>query len=233
VSPDLDKQLCKKYPEIFQKRQASIHSSCMAFGFECGDGWYCLIDSLCAALMHDVRQAHYDIDRHNEYVNSKEYDDKELNEWCKEHYSPEGLKKKKAALQTALSQLPVAEQVKEKFGTLHVYTSGGTEEHQAQISLAEILSGHTCEDCGLSDPSVITYNLMSYVRTLCPKHADEQYGKVRTPYYRKIYKQYKNGKSTCDQFQKKWDSYIKEGNKTLWDLVPADEKAQTNKTHPQ
>jgi hypothetical protein len=225
VSPDLDKKLCTKYPEIFKQRHAPMTETCLCWGLAVGDGWYCLIDSLCAALMHDVEQARYDVERHKEYINNKEYEDKELSEWCKKYYSPENLEQKELALHNALQQLPEAVQIKEKFGLMRFYTSGGTEEQQAQISLAEIMSSHICEDCGMSTPDVITYGAMSYIRTLCPKHADEQYGKSRTSYYRTIYSEYKNGKTTYDQFQDKWYSYLKEEKTTLWDFTPPDEKA--------
>ncbi len=47
----LQQQLYTKYPTIFQDRTKSINQSNMAFGLECGDGWYDLIDKLCSDLM--------------------------------------------------------------------------------------------------------------------------------------------------------------------------------------
>jgi hypothetical protein len=50
MSPELDKKLCEKYPKIFVKRNASPSSTAMCWGFQCGDGWYDIIDYLCEKL---------------------------------------------------------------------------------------------------------------------------------------------------------------------------------------
>lgn len=50
MSPEHDKQLCEKYPRIFVNRNAPATESCMHWGFECGDGWHGLIDTLCEAI---------------------------------------------------------------------------------------------------------------------------------------------------------------------------------------
>lgn len=39
-------------------------------------------------------------------------------------------------------------QVKEKYGTLRVYHSGGNDFHLGVIAMAEAMSGYTCERCG-------------------------------------------------------------------------------------
>lgn len=46
-----------------------------------------------------------------------------------------------------LKHLPVAEQIKEKFGTLRFYLDNGTDEMYKLISEAEDLSEETCEIC--------------------------------------------------------------------------------------
>lgn len=48
---ELDEQLCRKYPEIFAQRGLPMNQTAMCWGFECGDGWYKLIDDLCAKIM--------------------------------------------------------------------------------------------------------------------------------------------------------------------------------------
>jgi hypothetical protein len=47
MTPEHDKDLYEKYPKIFKDRGASIQESAMSWGFECGDGWYDLINDLC------------------------------------------------------------------------------------------------------------------------------------------------------------------------------------------
>ena len=49
---ELQNALFKKYPEIFKQRNYSIMESCMPWGFECGDGWYSIIDTLCRLIQH-------------------------------------------------------------------------------------------------------------------------------------------------------------------------------------
>jgi len=47
---ELDEQLCKKYPEIFKNRYGSLGETAMCWGFECGGGWYNIIDAACATI---------------------------------------------------------------------------------------------------------------------------------------------------------------------------------------
>jgi|ERR1019366_4638319 hypothetical protein len=46
----LDANLCKKYPHLYADRNLSMQETCMVWGFECGDGWYKIIDELSAVL---------------------------------------------------------------------------------------------------------------------------------------------------------------------------------------
>ncbi|MFM0100707.1 hypothetical protein PQQ87_34275 [Paraburkholderia nemoris] len=53
MSPKLDTTLCEKYPKIFAHRH--IDSTIIGGrGFECGDGWYDLIDLLCHNLQGET-----------------------------------------------------------------------------------------------------------------------------------------------------------------------------------
>lgn len=51
---ELDEQLCVKYPKIFKDRHGDMKETLMCWGFECGDGWYNIIDQLCANIQHHV-----------------------------------------------------------------------------------------------------------------------------------------------------------------------------------
>jgi hypothetical protein len=51
---ELDQQLCEKYPLIFADRNKSVMETCMCWGFEHGDGWYPIIDSLCANIQNHI-----------------------------------------------------------------------------------------------------------------------------------------------------------------------------------
>lgn len=50
MSPDKDKALVEKYPLLFASRRSRGRKSISMWGFECGDGWYDLIDRLAAKL---------------------------------------------------------------------------------------------------------------------------------------------------------------------------------------
>lgn len=131
MNKELDKQLCESYPEIFHERLYRNGDKRMCWGFECGDGWYHIIDGLCK-LIENQRY-------HNE-LNKKEM-------------SP-----------------VVALQVKEKYGTLRFYYSGGDEYIDGAVSMAERMSAVTCEACG--KPGTIRGG--SWIRTLCDEHAAER-----------------------------------------------------------
>jgi len=48
MSPELEKQLVEKYPKLFP--EGPFWGAESPWGFECGDGWYDLIDYLCGAI---------------------------------------------------------------------------------------------------------------------------------------------------------------------------------------
>lgn len=49
MSPDKEKQLFEKYPKIFSDLKYT----------ECGDGWFDLVESLCAVLQNEADNAGY------------------------------------------------------------------------------------------------------------------------------------------------------------------------------
>jgi len=51
---ELDKQLCEKYPKIFVNRYKPMTETAMCWGFDHGDGWYQIIDSLCGQIQHHI-----------------------------------------------------------------------------------------------------------------------------------------------------------------------------------
>jgi hypothetical protein len=44
---ELDEQLVKDHPTLFADRHASMTTTAMCWGFECGDGWYGLLKEAC------------------------------------------------------------------------------------------------------------------------------------------------------------------------------------------
>jgi hypothetical protein len=47
----LQEKLFEKYPSLFKQRFLSGRETRMCDGFTCGDGWYDIIDGLCAKIM--------------------------------------------------------------------------------------------------------------------------------------------------------------------------------------
>jgi hypothetical protein len=51
MKTELTEKLYNDFPDLYEQRSWSIQDSCMAWGFECGDGWYDLIYQLSKDLM--------------------------------------------------------------------------------------------------------------------------------------------------------------------------------------
>jgi hypothetical protein len=66
-------------------------------------------------------------------------------------------------------------QVKEKFGTLRFYYSGGDDCISGMVRLAESMSGVTCEECG----DIGEGRHGGWIRTLCDKHEAERQAKMK------------------------------------------------------
>lgn len=156
---DLDEKLCATYPEIFRDRHKPMMETAMCWGFACGDGWYPLIDTLCALLMSDVRMIRRDVER-----TRKQLAKPELSEWEQKYYTPERLAQLEKRLKEAEEELPVAAQVKEKFGALRFYVDRGNDTHRAYITFAETMSATICEECGATKD---VYQTHGWVHTVC------------------------------------------------------------------
>ena len=57
MTPDLDRLLCARYPQIFARRNLPMDKSCMFFGFP-GNGWFDLIDVLSERLQFWTDRRH-------------------------------------------------------------------------------------------------------------------------------------------------------------------------------
>jgi hypothetical protein len=68
-----------------------------------------------------------------------------------------------------------ADQVKEKFGTLRFYYTGGDDYCSGVAAMAEHLSGLVCEECGAPG----TTGGSGWVSTLCETHRSEREARRR------------------------------------------------------
>ena len=50
MKAELDAKLVQDFPMLYIDRHADLRKTCMCFGFECGDGWYGLINDVSAKL---------------------------------------------------------------------------------------------------------------------------------------------------------------------------------------
>jgi hypothetical protein len=158
---ELDEALCAKYPLIFKDRNADMRTTAMCWGLECGDGWYNIIDVLCGLLTSEYRQAQSRYDFIKDKVDQPQW------EGSKKIITQEQIDEAKAKLDEETLKVPVAVQVKEKFGGLRFYVQAATDKHYSYISFAESMSYRTCEECG--NPGK-TYT-DGWHMTLCDIHA--------------------------------------------------------------
>lgn len=160
---ELDEALCAKYPLIFGDRNKPMTETAMCWGFCCGDGWYNLIDTLCAHLYSDYRNAK----ERYEYAKECLETNGGKTQWGKP-VTAEEVEEKRLKMEEEAQKVPVASQVKEKFGGLRFYVNGATEKHWNYISFAESMSYRICEVCG--SPGKVHTN--GWHRTLCDIHAE-------------------------------------------------------------
>lgn len=156
MSPELDRQLCEKYPKIFRDRNAPMTQTCMCWGFP-GDGWYGIIDAMCRAMTYT-------------YSTSCEIDEEDAKRLGIEPNKYSG-EPPRYFLDVNPPQA-IADQVKEKYGTLRFYyhlefdpvlielNAKGKYPQLKEIMdrysnyfdgivhMAETLSEMTCEDTG-------------------------------------------------------------------------------------
>lgn len=168
---ELDAKLVADYPELYRDRNAPMNQTAMCWGFDCGDGWYQLIDALSFTLTADHRRAKDSLEYYRNNFG------KEL--WKGKIVTQEDIDKAQKELDE--NPCPVAVQVKEKFGGLRFYVDRATEKQYNYINFTEMLSYRTCEECGAPGR---TYT-MGWHRTLCEKHADEHYGEEAAHYRNK------------------------------------------------
>ena len=142
---ELDQLLCEKYPKMMVNRNKSMMETCMCWGFDCGDGWYNILNQLMGDIQHHID---WKEKQHNWAV-----------EWNKKH--PDELRE-------VLELVPqvTLDQVKEKFGTLRFYYTGGDDIIYGMVRMAESMSSVICEECG--NPGEIKRD--GWLVTLCETH---------------------------------------------------------------
>ena len=158
---ELDEALCAKYPEIFRDRNGDMRTTLMCWGFECGDGWYNIIDILCGKLTSEYRGAKSRYEHLMKVgVGNVLYGTKTVTQ--------EAIDAAKLTMEEEVLKVPVAVQIKEKFGGLRFYVQAATDKHYNYISFAESMSYRTCEQCGAPGKTYTD----GWHKTLCDIHAE-------------------------------------------------------------
>lgn len=157
---ELDEQLCAKYPLIFRDRHEDPSKTCMYWGLAVGDGWYNIIDALCANIQSHINNR-LDQIKWAEKFNAKLAEAKAngFEDW------DDWKSREPREIPEPIEQV-VASQVKEKFGGLRFYYTGGDDYISGLEHMAESMSYRTCEVCGA--PGTSTKG--SWIRVLCEEH---------------------------------------------------------------
>jgi hypothetical protein len=138
MKQELQDKLYEKYPSLFANKDKSIQESCMAWGIECNDGWYDLLSAVCWRIFQHEKNIADRIRIRNEA--EKENDRSDLD------YTPVKF-----------------DQIKEKFGGIRIYYTGGDDYVNGIVSLADEMSYKICEVCGNSGKP----NKGGWISTLC------------------------------------------------------------------
>jgi hypothetical protein len=137
MDQELQDKLFEKYPQLFINRTKSPMESCMSWGCEVGNGWYELLSSLCWRIFQHEKNIE---DRKRILADQPE------------------------KIQEELSYFPVKfDQIKEKYGGLRVYFTGGDDYVEGVVGMAEEYSYKICEVCGNSGKP----NKGGWITTLC------------------------------------------------------------------
>ena len=159
MKQELDKLLCEKYPKMMVNRNKNMQETCMCWGFECGDGWFNILNQLMSQIQHHIdwkEKQRAGAIKYNEMAAQAKAGNFDLFEETLKALPNDEYKEKRLAEIVAGDFRPVPEsipqvtldQVKEKFGTLRFYYQGGDDYISGMVSLAESMTAVTCENCG-------------------------------------------------------------------------------------
>jgi len=181
MKQELEQQLQKKYPKILKDLYDDMHTTCMAWGISCGDGWYFILDNLMNSIQSHIDNNSTKIRIKNKYARKfieliykfkKILNKSKIKLIRKFNFDILSYKliykfKNKFEEETyeTIPQV-VAEQIKEKFGGLRFYYYGGDQKIAGMVRLAEILADNTCEICGSTENVGKT---TGWITTICEK----------------------------------------------------------------
>ena len=148
MKQELDELLCEKYPKMMVNRNKPMQETCMCWGFDCGDGWYNILNQLMGNIQHHI-----------------DWKEKQRN-WAID-FNSKATQEEVKVVPESIPQVTL-DQVKEKFGTLRFYYTGGDDVIDGMVRMAESMSSVTCETCG--NPGQQRGG--GWIRTLCDYHEE-------------------------------------------------------------
>ena len=180
MKQELDNLLVKRYPRLFVERNLPKNQSCMAHGVTCKDGWFTIIDCLCANIQGYIDNQESQLEGDQQYnllINNCKNGNFELFNKYFSHMEPTAREKYKTEIAqreprelTSLVPQVVITQIKEKFGTLRFYFKGGDNHVRGMVQMAESMTSFTCEECGA--PGELRQK--RYLYTACDNHTQTE-----------------------------------------------------------
>jgi hypothetical protein len=142
MKTELEQDLVSKYPILFSDYRGDPKQTCLAFGMECGDGWFDIIERLCRLIQSEV-----------DFVN------RTCTENAKYRCRADQVKEKYGTLRFYCSFYYAGSLSDATMQILH----RSMDRISGMIQMAESMSALICEHCG--DRGKIGQEV--YPRTLC------------------------------------------------------------------
>lgn len=159
MDKELDEKLTKAFLFLYADRHGDMRSTCMCWGFSCGDGWFDIIWNLSKKLEPLIRK----IVKENPNLSCTTCGCEKKKHYASAtpspgrclaiHRDPTSEEEPPGNYRACFcdsyrSSHPRAAQVKEKFGGLRFYMTSTNDEISSLVAEAEALSQKTCEFCG-------------------------------------------------------------------------------------
>jgi hypothetical protein len=160
MSPHLERRLLTRYASLFDGRRGAAER------LEVGDGWFTLLDTLCALICWE-----HSPDR-GPSATKRAGDGTSMREGAVTDDAVAGTRASLNCPEFAAS-LPVVHEVKEKFGSLRFYADGCNDAVGSYVMFAEYLSARICEVCGAPGER---RDDEGWLQTLCDQHSRDRKG---------------------------------------------------------
>lgn len=72
MSPERENELASKYPALFSGKDLPLNKSLMAFGCECGDGWFNILSNMCHCIAEHIKHGGWKFEQPYQFFQIKE-----------------------------------------------------------------------------------------------------------------------------------------------------------------